>query len=214
MNEHHIKHIIKPGDLLFQLRTGGEREWIISRLFSGIGQQAINHVALYIGEEYVIEAVSPEIIKTPIDAFINQSAKDYKEQPCVTISRLKSFYQSLIPKAIAFLEQHLNQPYDDSYGKKSGWYCSQLILEAFRYANKGRYLFEKTPMSFKNPATGNFFPYWVEHYKKFKIPIPEGEKGSHPALMSLSDNLELVKIVGSLPFRSTLISLDSRHVLS
>ena len=42
-----IAEDLLPGDLIFQLRSGGEAEWVISRLFAGRDGAAINHVALY-----------------------------------------------------------------------------------------------------------------------------------------------------------------------
>ena len=213
MNTCAIEQRVQPGDLLFQLCVGGEREWLISRLFEAVGKQAINHVALYAGGGQVIEAVAPAIIKTPIDVFIGRSVKDLHNKPCVMVSRLKTPYEPLIPAAIKFAEKQLAQPYDDSYGSQSGWYCSQLILEAFRYANHDKYLFERTAMSFRDPETGEIFPYWIEYYKAQGVPVPQGEMGSHPALISLSDKLNLIKTLGSLPFKNTHTNLNTQQIL-
>ncbi len=196
-----IKDVLKPGDLLFQLSIGGEREWLISRLFEGVNGQALNHVAIYIGSNRVIEAVSPEVKKTPLNSFIKKSVVDLKGKPCVTISRLLPAYGHLIPAAIAFAEGCVSHPYDHSYGSQSGWFCSQLVLEAFRYANKGKPVFQQTPMSFRDPETGELFSYWIELYKRLGLSVPEGQAGSHPALVSLSNTLKVIKVIGYLSYK-------------
>ncbi|WP_263081452.1 YiiX/YebB-like N1pC/P60 family cysteine hydrolase [Endozoicomonas sp. Mp262] len=200
--EQMLEEGLRPGDLLFQLSKGQEVEWLISRLFSGVNGQALNHVGLYIGNNHIIEAVSPRVQEVKVEQFVNRAAIDLKGKPCVTIARLIPEYCSLVDKAIDFAQDCLSHPYDNSYGNCSGWYCSQLIIEAFRFANNGHFLFQETPMSFKDPETGKIFPYWDIFYKSRGERVPEGQPGSHPALLSLSHQLTIVKIVGELPFKN------------
>ncbi|MRI33366.1 hypothetical protein EOPP23_10255 [Endozoicomonas sp. OPT23] len=193
---------LQKGDLLFQFRTGGELEWIISRLFAGYNGMAINHVAIYSGENEVIEAIMPRVQKTTLDYFISRSVVDGLDRPCILHARVKPRYSALAEGAVAFADQQLQLPYNIDYSAKSrSWYCSALILEAFRYANGNIPVFPETPMGFRDLETGELFPYWVELYKTIGQSIPEGEPGSHPALLSCSDKLEVVGLLGQLPVR-------------
>ena len=205
-----ITEDLLPGDLLFQLRSGGEAEWIISRLYAGRDGKAINHVAIYDGDGQVIEAVMPEIRKTAMDEFIARSVRDNHGNPCVLVCRVKSQHTALITRVLEFAENLVEHPYDPHYtsGKKS-WYCSELVVDAFREANSGEFLFEETPMSFRDIETGEVMPYWKLHYESINQEIPEGQPGSHPALLSCSEELVVVNIMGALPARGMSQWLDS-----
>ena len=208
MSQRQIETVITeelfPGDLLFQLRSGGEAEWVISRLFAGRDGIAINHVGLYDGDGQVIEAVMPEVRKTSMDVFIENSVRDNHGNPCLLIARVQSEYAELIPLALEFAESTLATPYDAHYGTgKKSWYCSELIIDAFRHANKGKFLFHETPMGFRDMESGELMPYWIAHYKAIDQEIPEGLPGSHPALLSRSDKIIPVNLVGALPAKET-----------
>ena len=193
---------LQKGDLLFQLRTGGELEWIISRIFAGHNGMALNHVAICSGPDELIEAIMPEVRKTPVREFTSRSVVDGAGNPCLVQARLLPEYSHLIPAALSFSEQQLEQPYDSAYdSRKTSWYCSKLIIDAFRDANNGDFLFPETPMGFRDMETGELFSYWVDHYRKLGKPVPEGLPGSHPALLSRSGFLEIVRVFGQLPAR-------------
>ncbi|USE36696.1 YiiX/YebB-like N1pC/P60 family cysteine hydrolase [Endozoicomonas sp. SCSIO W0465] len=202
-----IAEDLLPGDLIFQLRSGGEAEWVISRLFAGRDGAAINHVALYDGDGMVLEAVMPQVKKTSLDDFVSNSVLDNHGRPCVLICRLVSSYSALVPAALEFAEQQLSMPYDLHYSQnqdehQKSWYCSELIVHAFRSANDGVFLFEETPMSFRDMETGELMPFWIDHYQAVGQKIPEELPGSHPALLSCSDKLISINILGSLPARN------------
>lgn len=194
---------------MFQLRSGGEAEWVISRLFAGRGGKAINHVGIYDGDGQVIEAVMPEVRKSDMDDFINRSVRDNHGNPCVLVCRVKPQFSALVSGALEFAEEVLDHPYDAHYtsGKKS-WYCSELVVDAFKSANKGQFLFEETPMSFKDMESGETMPFWVRHYESINQDIPEGQPGSHPALLSCSDKISVVNILGALPARGMVQWLE------
>lgn len=204
-----ITEDLLPGDLLFQLRSGGEAEWVISRLFAGRDGKAINHVAIYDGDGQVIEAVMPEVQKSSMDDFINRSVRDNRGNPCILVCRVKPQYSGLLSKVLEFAEGIVEHPYDPHYtsGKKS-WYCSELIVDAFRAANNGEFLFEETPMSFRDMDSGEILPYWKQHYSSINREIPEGQPGSHPALLSCSNELMVVNIMGALPARGMMQWLE------
>ena len=202
-----IAEDLLPGDLLFQLRAGGEEEWAISRLFPGRDGVAINHVAIYDGDGMVIEAVSPGVKKTMTEDFISRSVLDNHGRPCVLVCRLKSVYSSLIPDALEFAEHQLLASHNSHFASSQNeflksWYCSELIVHAFRHANEGYFLFEQTPMSFRDMETGELLPFWLSHYKESGHAMPQGLPGSHPALLSSSERLLCVNVIGALPARA------------
>ncbi len=191
-----------PGDLLFQLRCGGEAEWVISRLFAGRNGMAINHVAIYDGDGQVVEAVMPEVRKTSMDEFVQNSVLDNHGRPCVLVCRVLADHVRLVAQALTFAEDAVAHTYDHHYSNsKHSWYCSELIIDAFRHANGGEFLFEETPMSFRDMDSGELIPFWVDHYRLIGQPVPEGEPGSHPALLSCSDDIRTIKVMGMLPVK-------------
>ena len=194
-----IAEDLLPGDLLFQLRAGGEEEFAISRLFPGRDGVAINHVAIYDGDGMVIEAVSPGVQKTMTEDFISRSVLDNHGRPCVLVCRLKSVYSSLIPDALEFAEQVLASCHSHCAASQSeslkSWYCSELIVHAFRHANEGYFLFEQTPMSLRDIDTG-------ECYEESGHATAQELPGSHPALLSSSERLLCVNVMGALPARA------------
>lgn len=193
---------LQPGDLLFQLSQGPEPAFLISRLFAGVNGQALNHVGLYGGGGHVIEAMAPQVQETALAAFVQRSVLDTGGRPCITAFRLRPpLADRLGAGAVDFARQCLRAPYDHSYGQDSGWYCSQLVLAAFKWANGGQAVFQETAMSFRDPQTGAVFPYWADYYQRRGEPLPEGQPGSHPALLSLSDQLDSIAVLGALPFR-------------
>ncbi|WOG28048.1 YiiX/YebB-like N1pC/P60 family cysteine hydrolase [Endozoicomonas sp. 8E] len=204
---------LQKGDLLFQLRKGGELEWVISRLFAGYNGMALNHVAIAREDGELVEAVMPKVQTISLNQFIDKSVCDGLGRPCILLARLKSPWLALVDKALAFADEQLHSPYNRNFSPEGharsdisdrAWYCSALILEAFRSANKGESVFPETPMGFRDLETGELFPYWIDFYKKMGQPIPEGEPGSHPALLSCSDKLEVVRVVGQLPARQSI----------
>jgi hypothetical protein len=51
-------------------------------------------------------------------------------------------------------------------------------------------------MTFIDPATGKFFPAWVDYYAELGIPIPEGKPGLNPGGMSREDCVQIVHSFG------------------
>ena len=189
----------QAGDLLFQQKDTARIHRVISHAFRGYRCYAFNHVALCVAPDQVIEATSPAVRHTPVSAFLQGSSYDAQRRPRAIAFRLKPRYHGLIEGAIAHAQGLVGLPYNREFGdRKDAYYCSELIVDSFRAANGGGFLFPETPMSFKNPETGEFFEYWVNHYRQLQKPIPEGYPGSHPSLLSLSEFLEPVHQYGDL----------------
>jgi hypothetical protein len=110
------------------------------------------------------------------------------------LARLKSPYQKLIPKAIQFTLSQQGKTYDEAFLYNNGkYYCSELIYDAFAFANNGKAFFLLEPMTFKQPASQEYFPVWVDYYKVLNMEIPEGKPGINPGGISRSNKIEILK---------------------
>lgn len=109
-------------------------------------------------------------------------------------ARLKKEYLKLIPSAITFALKQLDKPYDDEFLYNNGkYYCSELLYDAFAFANMGKPFFELQPMTFKQPQASTYFPVWIEYYKKLNIEIPEGKPGINPGGISRSAKIDILE---------------------
>ena len=71
-------------------------------------------------------------------------------------ARLKDEFHALIPAALKFARSTIGIPYDGRFGEDgSALYCSELVVDAFWYANGSKPFFEENPMSFSDPETGS-----------------------------------------------------------
>jgi len=112
-----------------------------------------------------------------------------KEEERISVYRLKTDYRHFIPQALDKSREYYGQPYDDSYLlNDSSQYCSGLIYHLFEFTN----IFQLQPMTFKD-SSGDFHPFWVEHYKRLNMEIPEGMPGCNPNGMAASPALFFVK---------------------
>lgn len=191
---------LQRGDLLFQDLDGGKLSDAIETVTEGYHGARLSHVGMVVstrpGGVQVIEASGPGVRVTSLDRFLARS-HDATGRPKVLVGRLKPPYRPLIPTAVAFAMDQRGKPYDRFF-KMDGqaYYCSELIHDAFRHANHGRPLFATTPMTFKDPATGEFFPAWTEYFAKLGASVPEGDPGVNPGAMSRADCLDIVHAFG------------------
>lgn len=186
------------GDLLFQENDNGEFNKAVSKVTEGYGGMKINHVGLIEkkddGKLYIIESKT-KVQEIPLSEFLNRSM-DENGNPKVLIGRLIPKFQNLIPSAINFASKQIGKPYNDSFNAEdtNSFYCSQLIYEAFKYANNGVPFFKTSRMTFKEPGTDETYPVWLDYFRKLHIPVPEGKSGTNPGALSKSESLEIYKI--------------------
>jgi len=161
----------------------------------------ISHVGIFLevdGTPYLIEAFPPEVRLTPLRVYLRRSL-DPERRPRACVGRLKPGYRDLIHPAISHALSLRKLPYDRVYlTGEDEYYCSELVVDAFKYANGGEELFPEEPMSFRDPTTGEILDYWKRYYAYFGRPVPDGEPGSHPASLSLSAPLDIVARYGSM----------------
>lgn len=181
---------LKTGDLLFQNLDCGPLCDAIESVTEGFDGHDFSHNGLvYVKGEsvYVIEAMGSEVKMTPLQSFAARSSHK------LYVGRLKPKYQPLIDRAIQFSLNNLHVPYDDVYLYDNGeYYCSELIYDAFKYANNGKPFFTLEPMTFKTAGKDEYNPAWVEYYQKLNVAIPEGKPGINPGGMSRSDKIEIL----------------------
>jgi hypothetical protein len=192
---------LADGDLIFQDMDCGPLCDAIEAVTEGYGGKDFSHMGMVYHRNdtvYVIEAAGSAVRLSTLEKF---SWNTKKEMP---VLRLKKKYRHLIPSAIAFSLKQLGVPYDDEYVYDNGaYYCSELIYDAFLFANGGEAFFELTPMTYKQPGSDEFFPAWTAYYKAIGKTIPEGLPGCNPGGMSMSNKLEKAFII---PVKQTAIS--------
>ena len=183
------------GDLLFQDLDCGGLCTAIETVTEGVDGKSFSHLGLvhvYGDSTVVIEAIGKAVQVTPIDVFVNRNV-DATGNPKIVVTRLNEDNSALKKKAVDFAVAQLGMPYDDAFLYENGsYYCSELIYDAFKSANDDQPFFELFPMTFKDPATNEMFPVWVEYYENLKLAIPEGKLGCNPGGISRSDKLEVV----------------------
>jgi uncharacterized protein YycO len=192
-NQFATDFLLQTGDLLFQSGEASGLSGAIAEVTTGKDLVPYTHVGIVSIENdsvFVIEATTPMVCKTPIDTFLNHSAR-VNDKPVVAVGRLKSEYREIIPQAIVKAEKELGKPYDYVYDPDNdAYYCSELIYFSFLDA-EGKPIFESKNMTFKD-AEGHFPAYWIEHFEKYQAEIPEGREGTNPGDLSKSAIIEMV----------------------
>lgn len=187
---------LKHGDLLFSVGKG-ESELLaaIQKSTSLKNEIPYSHVGIVSIENdsvFVIEASTENgVVKTAIADFMNSSA-EINGNPLIVAGRVKNEYQNIAEGAPAVALQHVGKGYDFAYDEENeSFYCSELIR--FSYLDMdGNPIFPPLAMSFKDKETGEINPYWIEHFKKLDLEIPEGNPGTNPADLSKSPMIEIV----------------------
>jgi hypothetical protein len=181
---------LQDGDLIFQDMDCGPLCDAIEAVTEGYNGNDFSHMGLVYHRNdtvYIIEAAGKAVRLNTFENFSKNTSKP------MYVGRLKKQYRKLIPSAISFSLKQLGVPYDSEYLYNNGsYYCSELIYDAFKEANKNKPFFELFPMTYKQPGTQDFFPAWVDYYKQIGKPIPEGLPGCNPGGISTSDKIEIV----------------------
>lgn len=157
---------LHTGDLLFHVVEKGNA---ITEVTPGM----IDHVAIVISKDSVIEAVGAGVKTTPLDSLRQQEGyyiigKVRRADP--TLSVMNARY-------------YLGRPYDRLYlPDNEAIYCSELVQFSM-VDNEGYRLLSPIPMSFHD-ASGNITSYWQQFYERHNMEVPEGWPGSNPGELS------------------------------
>lgn len=181
---------LENGDLIFQDLDCGPMCDAIEAVTTGFDGHSFSHVGLVSrrGDTVrIIEAMGAGVRAIPLDSFRQRSSKP------MYVGRVKKQYRKLCAGAVAFSLRQLGKAYDDAFIYDNGkYYCSELIYDAFRYANGGKPFFRLEPMTFREPGSDRYFPVWTAYYEKLGQPIPEGKPGCNPGGLSRSGKIEIV----------------------
>ena len=186
----------RKGDLIFQDLSGDSISEAIESVTGGEQNLNFSHVGIVdvdsLGNVYVLEAVSKGVAYHSLDEFMKRSNR-------VAIGRLKKEYTNRIDEAISYGKSLIGLPYDEVYRMGDNtYYCSELIYEMFRNTGDTTEIFYLRPMSFKDPSTNEFLPFWIDYYEKLGVDIPEGEPGLNPNGMYQSARIDIVFPYGKL----------------
>ena len=186
---------LKEGDLLFQKRTESSFAQAINKVTEGYDDHDFAHVGMVINEKgslKVFEATQKNgVALTELDKFLSASTTN-EGHPNIAVGRIKTKYEEHIPVINDWVLSQLDKTYDTLfiYGNEK-YYCSELIHDAFNQF-AGDKIFDLAPMTFVDPDTQEYFPIWEDYFQKNDYPIPEGEPGINPGMMSRSSKIEIV----------------------
>ena len=190
---------MNTGDLIFS-QIGPDAN-AISDVTEGFRGARPDHMGVIIENPigiFVLEAFPPEVRITHIDVFLRRSRTSGGD-PGYMLGRINNEFHSLIPDAIAYGLRQRDIPYDRRYlTDPAQLYCSELVVDMYKYANSGEAFFPEHPMSFRDLETGIIKPYWIQYYQQFGMSVPHGEPGSNPGTISLDPRLDIYRIEGPM----------------
>lgn len=193
--------LLEDGDLLFQELPCRFLCEAIERVTPGYHNADVTHIGMYgkVGDQdYVIEATPPEVKLTPLPEFLSR-ASDHLGRPSVFAGRLKHEYQHLVPHAMEKAMELKGLPYDRYYlSGEDAYYCSELVVDAFKHANGGNEFFPEKPMSFVDLDTGEVHENWKRYYGQLGMNLPVGEPGSSPGDISILPKIKILHRYGFL----------------
>lgn len=184
---------LQPGDLIFQNLDCGPMCDAIEAVTEGINGQDFSHIGMVCKQGdslVVIEAIGKGVHYTSLSDFSKRTSNK------MYVGRVRPEYKKLIDKAEAFAEKQIGVPYDNAFLYDNGkYYCSELVYDAFKFANHNKPFFILYPMTYKQPGSDDYFPVWVDYFNKIKMDIPEGKPGCNPGGLSRSDKINIIGII-------------------
>ena len=177
---------LQSGDLLFREKTSGRLSEAIDQVTQTSGETHFSHVGLVEVSDTGIVVLHASPVGGTCVVSLDEFQHPKGDSVTVVAYRLKDEWQKTIPEALSKAKQMLGKPYNFSYIlSDTAHYCSEFVYLTFVADS----VFALEPMTFKDPATGNFPQAWVEYYQKMGIEIPEGLPGCNPNGLAASDKL-------------------------
>ncbi len=166
-------------DLVFVVNHKGDA---ITNVTHGTQGLNINHMAIVCtgaqGGPMLLQADGRGVHAQWLD---HEPLRDASGKPRLLVGRINvPFSPTLsLQRAVGYL----GAPYDWNYSDSdSAIYCSELATKCIVGAG-GQPVLGTVPMEFRD-SSGNIPQYWLEHYGKQGLPVPEGEPGSNPGEVS------------------------------
>ena len=177
----HPRYTLQSGDLLFLNNNRSDMEKAIT---ASTGEYS--HVALVerdsADDVWVIEASPKKGVQCiPYSQFEREHLLRFNPGT-IDIYRLTAPFDTAA--VIARAKNLVGKAYDDTFlPDNDAYYCSELIQVAFDG------IFPSKPMNWRD-ADGNLPEYWIKHFEKLGVPVPEGVPGTNPTDMSRSPLLK------------------------
>ena len=153
------------GDLLFHVVDN-------DNAITSVTPDRIDHVAICISRDSVIEAIPSEgVTTTPLHQLLQRDGGYY------VVGRVK---HANIRHSVNNARAYQRLPYDSLYlPATDAIYCSELVLLSYvdRHGNR---LLHSVPMTFRD-STNQIPLFWQQLYERHSMPVPEGEPGSNPS---------------------------------
>ena len=162
---------LQPGDLLFYVDTDG----MGAAVSAATGRYT--HVAL-------VESVGDTVWIIDATQRYGVSRRPFLRRPESSVRPYPDIYRlTMAFDTLAVIERAqalVGLPYDNAFlPDNNAYYCSELIQTAFDT------LFPSAPMNWRD-KDGNLPQYWVEHFERLGMPVPEGVPGTNPTDLSHS----------------------------
>lgn len=185
---------LQEGDILFQdLDCGPACDAIesVTQGYNGLDFSHCGIVANVDGQLQVVEAYG-DVLAVPIDTFLHRSM-DKHGNPKVIVGRPRQ--QDIAKRSAEQSINYIGKPYDKEFKLDDDkYYCSELVYESYKAANAGKPFFPLNVMTFKEPDSTGYMPYWIDYYNELGVPIPEGDSGINPGAISRSRELDIILI--------------------
>lgn len=185
----------QAGDFLLQDLDCGDLCTAIEKVTPALNGKHFSHIGFVCQVNdslYVVEAIGADVHLTKVNKFIDRN-KDAAGKPKIVVMRLTTPNAELSQAATLFCLRQLGKSYDDTFIYDNGkYYCSELLYDAFKFANQNKPFFDLQPMTFIDPDTHKTFPAWTSYYADLKAEIPEGKLGCNPGGIANSPKLKFV----------------------
>lgn len=171
---------LQAGDLLFHVKDHPTAITLVRT-------DLIEHVAIAVCADSVIEATHCGVVVTPVDSLPHDGY--------YLIARINTPFD--LQRSLTNARSYLGRHYDFLFlPDNDDIYCSELVQLSF-VDPQGQLVFQPVPMSFHD-ATGRIIDHWQQFYAARGMTVPEGQPGSHPSELA---KRPCVSIVGRIPLK-------------
>jgi hypothetical protein len=180
---------LMTGDLLLMIHPNCNLSQAIDQATQTEKNTHFSHIGIVVLEDHGINVYHSSPKKGVCCETLEQFVHPDDCKISVAVYRLNEQYKEAIPNAIASVRKFLGLKYNHSFiHTGEGYYCSELIYKIYARDE----IFSLIPMTFKDPANGEFIPAWTDYYNQLGISIPEGQPGCNPNGIAASEKLEFL----------------------